>query len=169
MRVKTSNCVGLTVLFSNAWKTRTEKCITTHTHHHTHTHHQLPEPQASKPNRHPVSTNRVRSHVLPSPLTFVFSSALPTCMRNLLAHKCTDMHAHMHKTHTHAHKERVRTEEVGATKIRGGHGDSLALEQAFHGMLCSTTHAMHVHMQCTCKTHLAAMRFFQKPRGACQK
>jgi len=79
------------------------------------------------------------------------------------------MHAHMHKTHTHAHKERVRTEEVGATKIRGGHGDSLALEQAFHGMLCSTTHAMHVHMQCTCKTHLAAMRFFQKPRGACQK
>ena len=132
-------------------------------------HHQLPEPQARKPNRHPVSTNRVRSHVLPSPLTLVFSSALPTCMRNLLAHKCTDMHAHMHKTHTHAHKERVRTEEVGATKIRGGHGDSLALEQAFHGMLCSTTHAMHVHMQCTCKTHLAAMRFFQKPRAACQK
>ena len=46
VRLKTSNCVGPTLLFSNAWKTRTGKCI-----------HQLPEPQARKPTRHPLDAN----------------------------------------------------------------------------------------------------------------
>ena len=33
VRLKKSNCVGLTVLFSNAWKTRTGKCITSFQSH----------------------------------------------------------------------------------------------------------------------------------------
>ena len=33
VRLKKSNCVGLIVLFSNAWKTRTEKCITSFQSH----------------------------------------------------------------------------------------------------------------------------------------
>jgi hypothetical protein len=33
VRLKTSNCVGPTLLFSNAWKTRTGKCITSFQNH----------------------------------------------------------------------------------------------------------------------------------------
>jgi hypothetical protein len=120
-------------------------------------HHQLPEPQARNPNRHPVSTNRVRSHVLPSPLTLVFSFALPTCMRNLLAHKCTDMHAHMHKTHTHAHKEMVRTEEVGQCHENQRRAWRLARSRtgvSWHALLNHTcnarAHAMHVQDTPSC-------------------